>query len=116
MTTILVKNVLEAVHCWPEAPEEVVYLRSPHRHQFYIETEIEVNHDDRELEFIMVQHRIRDFLRNRATFAIRTSCEQIARAVAEHVLECYGPRNVTVTVREDNENGARVYFYKENLL
>lgn len=116
MTTIVVKNKFEDVHCWPEAPEEVVYLRYPHRHQFYVETEIEVGHDDRELEFIMVQHRIDDFLRNVANFPIRTSCEQMARAVGEFVLNTYGRRSVVVTVKEDNENGARVYFYKENLL
>lgn len=115
MVTILVRNKVELVHCWPEAPEEVGYLKYPHRHQFYIDSEIEVFHDDRELEFIMVQHDIEEFLKSQH-FELRTSCEQIARAVAQHIIERYGIRKVVVSVREDNEHGARVYFYKENLL
>ena len=110
MVTILVKNTFEFVHCWPEAPDEVDYLRSPHRHLFAIESEIEVGHDDRELEFIMVQHSIKDFLHTPNRFALRTSCEQIARAVGDHIAEKYGEREIIVTVYEDNENGARVHW------
>lgn len=116
MTTILVKNILEAIHCWPEAPDEVGYLKYPHRHLFHIETEIEVHHDDRDLEFMMVQHELMTFLSQENLFPLSVSCEQIARAVGQHIVEVYGARTVTVTVREDNENGARVYYDKENLL
>lgn len=111
ITTILVKNRIELQHHWPEAPEEVSYLQWPHRHQFYIESEITVGHDDRELEFIMVQHAIDKFLQN-TQFDLRVSCEQLARMVGQFIRSHYGMREISVTVREDDEHGARVYLPK----
>lgn len=111
---IKVKNTFEMIHCWPEAPTEMYYLRTPHRHVMHVYTTIEVEHDDRELEIITVQHAIDYFLHN-AHFALRTSCEQVAEDVINYVHSQYGDRRVVVTVLEDNENGATVAYYKENI-
>ena len=105
------RNVFEFIHCWPEAPASVDYLRLPHRHQFYVYCSIEVEHDNRELEFITVQHSIDAFL-NRAQFAQRSSCEDIAHEVAQWLVELYGERDIAVSVLEDDENGATVYYNK----
>lgn len=111
-TVILVRNRFESLHCWPEAPDEVFYLRSMHRHVFHIDSEIEVGHDNRELEFIMVQHAIDDFLKGKS-WDFWTSCETIAKTLAKFIYETYGDRDIVVAVREDNEHGAK-FTYKRS--
>lgn len=59
-STVMVKERVVGFHCWPEAPEAVAYLRQPHRHLFAIIVAINVTHDDRDIEFHMLQ---RDLLR-----------------------------------------------------
>lgn len=109
--TINVKNSFEFVHCWPEAPKSLYYLRTPHRHVFKIETSIEINHNNRDLEFITVQHDIRRFLHT-THFKQRSSCEDIAECIVRHLIQLYGERDIAVTVSEDGENGATVYYEK----
>ena len=111
-TVILVRNRIEHQHCWPKAPAAVMYLRQLHRHVFYVDREIEVFHDDRELEFIMVQHDI-DALLTHRPWNDATSCEQLAKIVAQFILSTYGDRDVSVSVREDNEHGAKFIYTKE---
>ena len=107
--SIIVKTTFEGTHCYVDAPEEVNFLRNLHRHLFYVEAEIEVFHDDRELEFLMVKNRINNFLQNDVMFAFKASCEQMAEAIIKYIVHEYGERQVVVTVYEDNENGGRVY-------
>jgi len=56
--TIFITTSFEGVHCYPSAPEGVVFLRVPHRHIFGVRVEVEVYHDDRELEFILLKRKI----------------------------------------------------------
>lgn len=113
MLTIIVRNQHELIHSWPDASGDVSYLKFPHRHMLHIETEIEVTHDDRELEFITVQREISSLLAN-YKFPINISCEQIATLICDFIAKKYGKnRYITCAVFEDNENGAKVY-YKEN--
>lgn len=118
-THIIVRTTFEGVHRYADAPEEVAYLRQPHRHQFGVEVEIEVFHDDRELEFIMVKHRIENFIElckaGRPHWDMdKLSCEQVAICLANSLESAYGKREMIITIDEDGENGARVYFNKEN--
>lgn len=96
----------EAIHCWPEAPEQVSYLRVPHRHLFKLEFRCRVNHNDRDIEFIMMKHQIQGFCDQMYAYKYigRTSCEQIAEAILNQYPEVGG-----VTVSEDGENGASVW-------
>lgn len=107
---IIVRGQFEFCHRYADAPEEVAYLRNLHRHMFNYEVEIEVYHDDRELEFIMVKHEIEDFLLNRdRIWPETTSCEQMAQSIGNFLRTHYGfERDLTVSVFEDNENGAKV--------
>ena len=109
ITAIDVHNSFEFVHCWPDAPNEMYYLRSPHRHVFHVYTHIEVLHNDRELEFIQVKHAIDYFLHN-THFAQESSCEDIAHRIAEYLMQQYGDRTISVSVFEDDENGATVFY------
>ncbi len=43
----------EGIHKYPDAPEGVEFLRHPHRHIFHFRVELEVMHDDRDVEFIL---------------------------------------------------------------
>jgi len=118
ITFIVVKNTFEGIHYYPQAPDEVKYLRQPHRHIFHIESEIEVFHDDRELEFIMVKHRIDEFF-NLYSELKSMSCEMIANKLQRHLKTMYplpaeykingrDNRIVNVKVFEDGENGVYV--------
>lgn len=104
---ITVKNSFVGVHCYPNAPEEVCYLKYPHRHNFNIESTIEVFHNDRELEFYVVQDSIDRFLKN-IRFTESTSCEQIAEKVMNFLIDTYCNdkvyRDISVSVGEDGQN------------
>ena len=111
---IRVQNQFELVHCWPEAPTDMYYLRTPHRHVMYVTSDIEVKHDDRELEIITVKHAIDYFLHN-AHFELHVSCEMIAERIIEYLRSQYGERYMIVTVLEDNENGATVTYFDDEM-
>ena len=43
----------EGIHKYPDAPDEVDFLRYPHRHIFHFKVQIEVFNDDRDIEFFI---------------------------------------------------------------
>lgn len=112
MRTITVQTQFEDVHCWPDAPEEVSFLRNPHRHMFMVTVEMEVYSDDRELEFIMLKREIDTFIREEITkLPISKSCEQMAELIGQYLKTVYGfDRGLNVSVYEDGENGATIYY------
>ena len=110
-----VKTQFEGLHCWPEAPDEVGFLRNMHRHMFHVVLRIPVEHSDRDVEFIMAKHNLDKFVKEEygcdgSIYNLgRTSCEEIARSVLDWAHREYGIKpwcgNVSVGVFEDNENG-----------
>ena len=116
-TAVFCKTKFEGVHCYPDAPNEVAYLRTPHRHMFGVEVQIDVYNVDRELEFIMLKHRvdawIRKHLNAQHVWIMETlSCEQVAVQLIAYLTAEYSEltsRQIIVTVDEDGENGAIVY-------
>lgn len=106
-SSIVVRTNFEGIHQYTNAPEEVDFLRYPHRHIFYVEAEIEVKHDDRELEFVIVKRAINRFLFGKP-FTVQYSCEQMAKDIIGMLEEKFGERHITVGVYEDNENGGKV--------
>ena len=107
---IIVRGHFEFCHKYEGAPAEVSYLRSLHRHVFNYEVKLEVYHDDRELEFIMVKHDIEQYLNMRhEKWSDKTSCEQMAKSIGLWLQSKHGfERELYVSVFEDNENGAKV--------
>jgi len=111
---IVVRTQFQGVHCYPNAPDRVEFLRSPHRHVFNVEAQIEVFHDDRELEFFIVKesldrfiHTTPQFLEVMHTYQSTMSCEQMAALVKDHLHALYGSnRLINVAVFEDDQNGA----------
>ncbi len=106
---IIIQTRFGALHCWPDAPEEVFFLRQLHRHEFHVRLEIQVNHEDRELEFIMVKRALEREIQNWGYQLGSTSCEQMAERLIKWVQSTYGKtRFVSCQVMEDGENGAQV--------
>ncbi len=104
MATINITFDIEGIHNWPGAPEEVSYLSNLHRHTFKYEVEFNVEHDDRDLEFIMMKHHIKDTLVSAyydKKFKLcnfhSNSCEMLAREVLVNF------KASRVRVWEDNE-------------
>jgi len=109
---IYVTTQHEFIHQYIDAPEEVGYLRFPHRHLAHIKVQIEVFNDDREIEFILCKHWLDKELRLASYTDM--SCEAVARYILKLVQEKYpGERDVIVEVNEDNENGAIVEYRKD---
>ena len=112
-TYIVVNTQYEGIHRYKDAPEQVKFLRDYHRHIFNIQAKLEVFHDDRELEFIMVKQSINLFFNTfKNEFDVYEmgdqSCEMIAKNLIEFLKLKYGKRKITVSIFEDNENGAVV--------
>lgn len=117
-TTVFCKTKFEGVHCYPGAPDEVAYLRQPHRHIFGINVEIDVFGTDRELEFIMLKHKVDAWVRKHlnalGVWEMETlSCEQVATQLVSYLGAQYNDieqkRDIIISVDEDDENGATVY-------
>lgn len=102
----------EFIHQYKDAPDEVYYLRYPHRHLAHIKIKIEVYGDDRELEFIMVKHAVDNYLKlNTLT---NNSCEQVANMLLYFIQSKYGKnRDIEIQISEDNENGCELIYRKE---
>ena len=82
------------------------YLGNSHRHLFYVEAQVEVKHDDREIEF----HDLLDFCKSHFFSGEMgpLSCEMLARDLRQQIVTAYPGRKVIVSVFEDNEVGAIV--------
>lgn len=103
----------EGIHRYPEAETNpklaaVSYLQFPHRHVFHFKVYLEVNHDNRDVEFILFKRELEDLY----TYGDKTleldykSCEMIASDLIEYISKKYPNRDIKVDVSEDNENGA----------
>lgn len=104
---IIVKLQVEGIHFWKGCDiEEVDFLANAHRHIFHITCKKKVNHDDRDIEIIMLKRQILDFLESKygkvCEFGSR-SCEMIAVELRDTFQLNY------CSVLEDNENGAEVW-------
>ena len=100
----------EGIHSYPDAPEGVEYLRYPHRHMFHIKVELEVFHDDREVEFILLKRELERMVHDNFEALQHKSCEMIGQVITEYVIQKYTRRDCTVKVFEDAENGAIVRY------
>lgn len=110
---IEVRHRFEGYHRWADAPEEVAFLRNEHRHMFHVKLSINVKHDDRELEFIMVRSHLVSLITMRGAELGNSSCEMIADVILKAMLSKYGDRGMTCWVTEDGENGAVVEYIPE---
>ena len=115
--TVLTSFSVVGFHRWPNAPARVHHLRDEHRHVFVYRVEVDVKHDDRDVEFQMLQADCRQWVVDTypgygedKTDGLRfdtRSCERLAAELFLHLVE-KGVCVSAVEVWEDNESGARV--------
>jgi len=105
----------EGVHCYPAAStdpklQDVSFLGFLHRHIFHFKVAIEVEHNDRDIEFIQFKRWLEGLYADQLLQLDYKSCEMIAEDIYTAVQEKYPGRSVKIDVSEDNENGAHLEF------
>jgi hypothetical protein len=102
----------EGIHCWPDAKDMpgVEFLANPHRHMFKFRVEIQVFHDDREIEFILFKRELEKRYDEGTLQLDYKSCEMIADDLAKYIGDHYPGRYMRIEVSEDGENGAIGYY------
>ena len=100
----------EGIHCYPGAPEEVKFLQNDHRHIFHFRVEIEVYHDDRDIEFIMFKRELEGLYSDNILDLDYKSCEMMAEELRDYIVEIYEGRDLKIEISEDGENGAICYY------
>lgn len=105
MIQVITHNLIEGYHRWKDAPEAVDFLRQRHRHVFHIRCWFEVSHKDREIEIIMTQWRIEDFLKGRYGSVCEFG-EMSCEAIATEIMEYFDAEKVEVL--EDGFGGASI--------
>jgi hypothetical protein len=118
--TIFVRFQKEGIHKYPAAATDpalatgdeydVSFLATPHRHIFHFEVTIEVFHNDRDIEFIQFKRWLENQYSQGILALDYKSCEMISDDLYEVIATRYPDRNVTITVSEDNENGATIHY------
>lgn len=110
----------EGIHLYPAAKDDpalatggwddVSFLGVAHRHIFHFRVAIEVQHNDRDIEFIQFKRWLEGLYNNGTLELNHRSCEMIAEELAAIINSKYPGRSITITVAEDNENGATLTF------
>jgi len=97
----------EGLHKWPDATQHpgVEFLANEHRHMFHFRVELEVWHDDREVEFILFKRELAGLYNNETLKSSHKSCEMMADELAEYIKLQYPGRDFKIEVSEDGENG-----------
>jgi hypothetical protein len=115
----------EGIHRYPAAAEnpelatgdwlDVSFLASPHRHMFHFRIEMEVFHDNRDVEFIQFKRIVENWYSQGTLKLDYKSCEMMARELHSNLFSNWPDRDYVVEVSEDGENGCRIYFPKESV-
>ena len=112
----------EGIHKYPAAATDpalatgdeydVSFLATPHRHIFHFTVAIEVFHNDRDIEFIQFKRWLEKLYAGGTLELNYKSCEMISDDLYEQIASRYPGRDIEITVAEDGENGATVYYLK----
>ncbi len=110
----------EGIHKYPAAATDpnlatgdeydVSFLGYPHRHIFHFTVGIQVFHNDRDIEFIQFKRWLENLYAGGTLELNFKSCEMISDDLYEQIADRYPNRDITITVSEDGENGATIYY------
>jgi hypothetical protein len=110
----------EGIHKYPGADTDpslatgdeydVSFLGYPHRHLFHFRVAIQVFHNDREIEFIQFKRWLENSFTNGVLQLNYKSCEMICDDLYQMIANRYPDRDIEITVSEDGENGATIYY------
>ena len=90
--------------------KEVSFLGVPHRHIFHFRVEMEVFHDDRDVEFIQFKRWLERWYADGTLQLDYKSCEMMADDLYLQIANKYPDRSVWIEVSEDGENGALIKY------
>ena len=112
----------EGIHLYPAAKDDpalatgdwddVSFLGVAHRHIFHFKVRIEVQHNDRDIEFIQFKRWLERLYDDSVIELNHKSCEMIADDLYEQISTKYPGRFVEIDVAEDGENGCSIYYPK----
>lgn len=102
------------LHQWKGAPDQVFYLRDLHRHEFQCKLWVEVSHDDRDVEFIMMKEWFDWCVVPKLKGMPSTkSCEMMCELVAELAFQEFPlVSKCKVEISEDWENGSDITYIR----
>lgn len=110
----------EGIHKYPGADTDpslatgdeydVSFLGYPHRHIFHFKVAIQVFHNDRDIEFIQFKRWLENSFRDGVMQLDHKSCEMISDELYMLIASRYPNRDIEITVSEDGENGATIYY------
>ena len=110
----------EGIHKYPGADTDpklatgdeydVSFLGYPHRHIFHFRVAIQVFHNDRDIEFIQFKRWLENSFRDGVMQLDHKSCEMISDELYMYIANRYPNRDIEITVSEDGENGATIYY------
>lgn len=110
----------EGIHKYPAAATDpalatgdeydVSFLGYPHRHIFHFRVWIDVEHSDRDIEFIQFKRWLENLYSQGTLELDYKSCEMMADDLYQQVAQRYPDRAVWIEVSEDGENGALVKY------
>ena len=120
--SIWVTFTKEGIHKYPAALDDpklatgdeydVSFLGYPHRHTFYFKVQIEVFHNDRDIEFIQFKRWLENLYKDDVLQLDYKSCEMISDDLYTQINNKYPGRFVVIDVAEDNENGCQIVYPK----
>ena len=117
---IFVRFQREGIHKYPGADTDpalatgdeydVSFLGFPHRHIFHFKVGIQVFHNDRDIEFIQFKRWLVKSFSDGTLQLDHKSCEMVSDDLYEMIATRYYDRNIEITVSEDGENGATIFY------
>ena len=110
----------EGIHLYPAAKDDpalatgdwddVSFLGVAHRHIFHFKVRIQVQHNDRDIEFIQFKRWLERLYDDSVIELNHKSCEMIADDLYEQISAKYPGRFVEIDVAEDGENGCSIFY------
>lgn len=110
----------EGYHVFPEAKTDPVFntndflnvshLANRHMHYFFFKVWVEVNHSNREIEFIQLRRWLEYSLGSGTIDVNNKSCEMLAEDVINLIHDRYPLSEIRVDVSEEGINGSYLEF------
>jgi hypothetical protein len=112
----------EGIHKYPAAltdpnlatgdEYDVSFLGYPHRHIFHFRVWINVQHDDRDIEFIQFKRWLESLYNGQGSVLSLDykSCEMMSEDLYQQISQKYPSREIWIEVSEDGENGSFIKY------
>ena len=107
----------EGIHKYPQAAtdpklKEVSFLGNEHRHMFHFKVQLEVFHDDRDVEFILFKRELEGLYDQGTMQADFKSCEMMAEDLYNYIKDHYPDRGCIIDVSEDSPEPSTAFAVK----